>query len=105
MNALVHLRVAAFLEGVSLLVLVLVAMPLKHFFAMPMAVRVVGSVHGLLFLVFLSLLFRVVLERRWPLRRALGAVVASLLPGGTFVLDRALVRELAAAKNTEAAAP
>lgn len=105
MISLVRLRVAAFLEGVSLLVLVLVAMPLKHVYGMPMAVRVVGSVHGLLFLVFLSLLFRVVLERRWPLRRALGAVVASLLPGGTFVLDRALSRELAAARAAEAAPP
>jgi integral membrane protein len=93
MTALRHLRVIAFCEGVSFLVLLLVAMPLKYAFGMPAAVRVVGSVHGLLFLLFALALFRVASERHWPARRWLGAFVASLVPGGTFVLDRSLRRE------------
>lgn len=93
MNALKNLRLAAFLEGVSLLVLVLVAMPLKYLWSLPIFVRVVGSVHGLFFVFFCSALYRVVLERGWGKGRALGALGYALLPGGTFVLDRRLVKE------------
>jgi integral membrane protein len=81
------------LEGASFLVLLFVAMPLKYFAGVPIAVRVVGSVHGLLFLLFLTALFRVASERSWPARRTLGAFAASLVPGGTFVLNRTLTRE------------
>jgi len=56
MNALARLRLVTWLEGLSLLTLLFVAMPLKHVFGMPLAVRVVGSVHGLLFLLFISFL-------------------------------------------------
>ncbi len=94
MAALRTFRWVALLEGWSFLVLLLVAMPLKYLLGLPLAVRIVGSVHGLLFLAFLSLLFRVALERRWSLQRCLGAIVASLVPFGTFVLDRSLRREL-----------
>lgn len=66
-----QLRIAALLEGISLLGLVFVAMPLKYLAHLPMAVRVVGSVHGLLFLVFVVSLFQVALERRWPLSRSI----------------------------------
>ncbi|MDB4973865.1 MAG: ydzA1 [Myxococcaceae bacterium] len=93
MSALAQLRVAAFFEGVSLLVLVLVAMPLKYLAGMPLATRVVGSVHGLLFLVFVVTLFRVASELSWPLGRSLLALLASVVPFGTFWLDRSLKRE------------
>lgn len=93
MNALKNLRLAAFLEGVSLLVLVLLAMPLKYFWSMPIFVRVVGSIHGLFFVFFCSALYRVVLELGWGKGRALGALIYAFLPGGTFVLDRKLVKE------------
>ena len=98
MSALRQLRIVALLEGLSFLGLLLVAMPLKHFFGLPIAVRIAGSVHGLLFLLFISALFRVAVERDWPLRRSLAAFGASLVPGGTFVLDRALKREMEAAR-------
>lgn len=94
MKALRQFRVVAFLEGLSFLILLLIAMPLKYVFDLPIAVRVVGSVHGLLFLLFIPALFRAAMTCDWPLRRSLLAFVASLVPGGTFVLDRALKREL-----------
>ena len=90
MNAITQLRVAALLEGSSFLLLLGVAMPLKYMANLPMVARVVGSLHGLLFLVFVSLLVRVSTEHAWPRRRALWALGLSLLPFGTFVLDRAL---------------
>ena len=94
MTALRILRIVGFLEGMSFVVLLFIAMPLKYAFALPMAVRVVGSLHGLLFLLFVSALYRVSTERSWPIRRSGAAFVACLLPFGTFVLDRSLKREL-----------
>lgn len=93
MSALSNLRVYAFLEGASLIALVFVAMPLKYLYGMAIATRIVGGVHGILFLLFASALYRAANERHWPLRRTLGALGAAFVPGGTFVLDRALQRE------------
>jgi integral membrane protein len=73
MNPLRQLRLIAFLEGLSFVLLLFVAMPLKYLAELPMAVRIVGSVHGLLFLVFVAALYRVVLEQEWPARRWLAA--------------------------------
>lgn len=56
MNTLRRLRIIAFLEGLSFLVLLFIAMPLKYLADMPLAVRIAGSVHGGLFLVFLAVL-------------------------------------------------
>lgn len=93
MTPLRQLRVVALLEGLSFVVLLFVAMPLKYLAAMPTPVRVAGSIHGLLFLLFVVALLRVALERHWPLRRSLLAFVSSLVPFGTFALDRSLQRE------------
>ena len=94
MSALRQLRIIAFLEGVSFLLLLFVAVPLKHLAGLGIAVRIAGSVHGILFLLFISALFRAATERNWPARRSLQAFGASLLPGGTFLLDRVLKREI-----------
>ena len=96
MTALRHFRRAALLEGWSYLVLLFIAMPLKYAAGMPLAVRVAGSIHGLLFIVFIATLYRVFLRRNWPLRRAFRAFVCSIVPFGAFVFDRSLRREIAA---------
>ena len=61
---------------------------------LPLAVRIVGSVHGLLFLLFMAALYRAGNERDWPLRRWLLAFGASIVPFGTFIFDRSLRREI-----------
>ena len=95
MTALRQLRLVAFLEGTSFLVLLFVAMPLKYLAGLPLAVRLVGSMHGLLFLVFLAALYRAGSARRWPPRRWLIAFISSVVPFGTFVFDGSLRREIA----------
>jgi integral membrane protein len=65
-------------------------MPLKYLAGMPFAVRVTGLAHGLLFVVFIAAATHVAMTERWDARRILGALVASLIPFGTFVLDRRL---------------
>lgn len=86
-------RAVALVEGVSYLVLLGVAMPLKYFAGFPGAVMAVGWAHGVLFVLYLISLGEVSFKRRWRLLRILGAFVASLVPFGTFVLDARLRRE------------
>lgn len=90
MNALASLRRWAWVEGGSLLVLVLIAMPLKHLAGMPMAVRVVGMLHGLAFLIFVSALVRTSSERKWPARVWLTMFGIAFVPGGIFLFRRVI---------------
>ena len=103
MTALQQFRLAALSEGWSYLVLLFVAMPLKYAAGLPMAVRIVGSLHGLLFIVFLMALYRVVRDRNWPFRRAFRAFVCCLIPFGAFVFDRSLRRETLRGFNADVA--
>lgn len=94
-SALRSFRLVAFLEGLSFVVLLFIAMPLKYYAGLPLAVRVVGIVHGVLFIGFVITLLRAATVHRWPVSRSLVAFVASLLPLGTFVFDRSLRAEIA----------
>ena len=93
-NPITDLRLIGALEGVSFLVLLFVAMPLKYLAGMPLAVRVVGMVHGVLFLAYIVAVARAARSRRWSLGRIVEALVASLYPFGTFLLDRKLREEV-----------
>lgn len=85
-----RLRQLSFLEGCSTLVLFGIAMPLKYAAGMPLAVRIVGSIHGGLF-VALTLMLMIGV-RRVPLSRKLAAlgIVAAVIPFGPFIYDRCL---------------
>ena len=87
-NPIPFLRQVALVEAISYLLLLAVAMPLKYWADLPMAVRVMGSIHGLLFVVFCWALVRVQPGVRWPFGRAVLVFVASLLPLVPFWLDR-----------------
>lgn len=95
MSSLGVLRWLSWVEGASLVLLVGVAMPLKYLGGWALGVRVLGSLHGLLFLAFGVTLLRVSLERRWPLQRGLELLLYSALPFGAFGVERALRREQA----------
>ena len=83
-------RMTALAEGVSFLTLLFVAMPMKYFMGMPEVVRVVGSIHGGLFLLYVGLLAVVHTKQRWTPTFSLYAFVASIIPFGTFMLDKHL---------------
>jgi integral membrane protein len=88
-----RLRFTGFVEGVSYLVLLFVAMPLKYWADMPLAVRVVGSIHGGLFILFFAVVAEVHFRRRPRLAGLWSrAALASVIPFGTFVFDRRLKR-------------
>jgi integral membrane protein len=88
-----RLRLIGFIEGVSYLVLLGIAMPLKYFAGYPLAVKYTGWVHGVLFVAFGFALLNVWINRKWPFLKVLRAFIASLLPFGTFILDRSLKAE------------
>lgn len=88
-----RLRVVALLEGVSYLVLLGIAMPMKYMAGIEEAVRYVGWAHGILFMLFVAAVVQVAAVRRWHIQRTLWALVASVVPFGTFVLDVHLRRE------------
>ena len=89
-----RLRVIAFIEGISYLVLLCIAMPLKYFAGLPEVVKTVGWIHGLLFVLYLISVAEVTVKHRWSLAQVLIAFVASLVPFGTFALDIRLRREV-----------
>lgn len=88
----------ALAEGTSFLILLFIAMPMKYFMSIPMAVRVVGSIHGLLFLLYVGQLARLRTKHQWDHRFCMQAFVASILPFGTFLFDKYL-REKEVAAN------
>ncbi len=89
-------RKIALAEGVSFLVLLLIAMPLKYMADMPMAVRIIGGLHGLLFIGFIVMAFEVkkdaVKDRAWMMK----SFIASIIPFGTFIMDKQWKKEQAA---------
>lgn len=90
-------RVVALLEGASLLALFGIAMPLKYLADMPQAVRIVGWLHGVLFIWYVAEVADLALRKVWGRRTVALAMLMSSLPGGAFWFDRRLRREEAAA--------
>jgi integral membrane protein len=86
------LRITALVEGTSFLLLVGVAMPLKYFAGMPLAVKYTGWAHGVLFVGLCLLLLQVMLAARWSLGRGALVFVAALVPFGPFLLDKHMRR-------------
>jgi len=76
------------IEGASLLVLLLVAMPLKYLAHQPLAVTVVGSVHGLLWVIYMLMLAQLWVRLKWPFSTVVLAGVASVLPFGPWWFER-----------------
>ena len=84
------LRILGNIEGVSYLLLLGVAMPMKYYFEMPMAVKIVGMAHGVLFVAYCLLLALCMKKFRWTLKFGAYLFIATLIPFGTFVTDRKL---------------
>ncbi len=92
-SAIGKLRVIGMLEGISFLLLLFLAMPLKYGSGMDMAVTIAGSVHGALFILYIAAVIFVWIQRRWTFLRAIIAMTVSVIPFGPFVFDKSLRRE------------
>lgn len=87
-----RLRLVGFLEGLSFLLLLGVAMPMKYMLDLPQAVRVIGMLHGILFILYVALSILATYHYRWTIRTMLLLCLASVLPFGTFYADTKLLR-------------
>jgi integral membrane protein len=88
-----RLRFVGVLEGISFLLLLGIAMPLKYYAGIPEMVKYTGWAHGVLFIWFLMLVAQVKFTLKWSYEWAFMAFIASLLPFGTFFLDRQIKKK------------
>lgn len=88
-----RLRIIGFLEGISLLLLLFVAMPLKYIFHYPAATSIMGTIHGALFLLFIFNTLSVGVEQGWQFKHTTWKVLlACIIPFGTFYIDKKILR-------------
>lgn len=92
-NLLKRFRQVAVLEGISYLLLLFIAMPLKYLADIPEAVKYTGWAHGLLFVLYAVMLIQVWQHYNWKFGKAVLVFIASLLPFAPFVVDRKLKAE------------
>ena len=90
------LHIIGIAEGISLLVLLGIAMPLKYMADLPEAVKYTGWMHGLLFVLYMSLVMLVYFTKNWSFKTVIIAFIAAFLPFGTFLFDRWLSRQVVA---------
>ena len=88
-------RIIGIAEGISFLVLLLIAMPLKYLMHMPEAVKIMGWIHGALFVGFIYFAFEIMGTLNKNFTWFLKAFAAAFIPLGTFVFDRQLKKEAA----------
>jgi integral membrane protein len=94
-SALGRLRIIAFLEGLSFIVLVGVAVPMKYMYGFEHATREIGMIHGILFMTYTYLLYPAKEKLNWSWKQTSMAFAASIIPLGTFVAEYRWFRKIA----------
>jgi integral membrane protein len=90
-----RMRLASIAEGCTLLILVFVAVPLKHLGGHPIATAIMGPVHGMAFLLYVWTLIQTVSGADFSGTEVIRMAVAAFIPFGGFVNERALRRRQA----------
>ncbi len=88
-----RLRFLGFSEGLSYIALLGIGMPLKYMYNMPTPNLIIGSIHGILFIAYCIWVLLVKAEYKWSFTKTFWALLASLLPFGTFVADYKIFRK------------
>ena len=88
-----RLRIIAFLEGLSFILLMGLAMPLKYYMGYEHATQGIGMIHGLLFILYVYLVFPAKSEYNWTWARTVILLIASVIPLGTFVAEYKVLRK------------
>ena len=78
----------ALLEGISLLLLLFFAMPMKYIYELPIYVKVIGMAHDLLFIAYIALAVMLKIEEKWPIKKFVIVCIASIIPFGTFYVEK-----------------
>jgi len=80
-------RIIGFLEGLSYLLLILIAVPIKYIFNLPSMVKYLGMPHGILFIMYLLASIIIRKNNQWVKNNFFLVLIASIIPFGTFVVD------------------
>ncbi len=75
-------------EGISLLILLFIAMPLKYIWNNPTWVEFVGMIHGILFIAYVAWAIWVYMVLKWSIKTLFITVLASIIPFGTFYIEQ-----------------
>ena len=90
-----RLRIIGYMEGITLLVLVFIAVPMKYYFDNPSLSKTLGPIHGAIFLLFLFNALSVGVEQNWKFKTTTWKVIlACFIPFGTFYIDNKILRNL-----------
>ena len=81
-------RIVAVLEGISYLLLLFIASPLKWFYDDPQYVKLLGMPHGILFMIYVVIAVLISSDMKWTTRTLWIVLTASVLPFGTFYIDK-----------------
>jgi integral membrane protein len=83
-------RLSGIVEGLSFLILIFVAMPMKYIFGIYLAVKIVGMAHGVLFILFCFLFVRAMFVSSWSLFDKIYLFSSSLIPFGMIFMEKRL---------------
>ena len=86
-------RIVAFLEGLSYLLLLFIAVPIKYIHGNDSFVKILGMPHGLLFTVYIILAIYLTISQKWNIKDSAIIIIASLIPFGTFYIDRKYLKK------------
>ena len=87
-------RLTAFLEGVSYILLLLIAVPIKYLLNEAFYVKILGMPHGILFILYILFSIIAKIKYNWNFRKFLVISIASLVPFGTFYIDKKYLMKL-----------
>ena len=99
LSQLRRMRAVSLLEGTTLLLLLCVAVPLKHLAGLPVATAIMGPIHGIAFILYVWMLVQTVSMGGWTRVAAARMLLAAFIPFGAFLNERALARRQASLAN------
>lgn len=94
-------RIAAYLEGISYILLLFIAVPVKYMLGNPAYVKMLGMPHGIFFIAYVFLAYQLSVDEEWPRKKLVQAFVAALLPFGTFIFDYKIFHHKSKAKENK----
>ena len=94
MSELLKFKFINKIEGISYIILLFVAMPLKYSFGYPIATKIMGSIHGVLVFAFIYQIIEAKKEAGFTLKETAFYSILSLIPFGSFYTDKLLAKKM-----------
>jgi len=90
-STLGRFQIIAWLEGISLILLVFITMPVKYLLEIREPNQIIGLLHGILFVLYVLISIQTSIERKWTIKTLFWALLAAILPFGTFYFTRRML--------------